>query len=301
MATLELDQWLRKSKFKLDPERDLVVITGGGSENGLGHCIALEFIKNGFSVAVLSLDFEWTPPPPGPDGGRCVRFFECDVSDPEKVRAAREEIVAAFPDKAATVLVNNAGIAHNKTVLDMSEQTIQKVFAVNLLGAFWTVRTFVPGMRELGHGYIVNVSSILGQMGVMQLSAYCASKAGLIAFHDSLTHELSSPYNFYGSSTSIRRQGDISTLLVTPGHISTTMFSGVGSPNAWLGPILTAEKVGASIVDAVLAGETGKLSLPFFTRFFWLNQVLPGFIWEYVRAFSKLDTQMDRYIGNERS
>lgn len=284
----KLDKWLRRSSVKLNPEKDIIVITGGGTKGGLGHNIALEFLFNqGFSIAVLSLYFEWEP-----RNSSKALLIPCDVTDPVQVRAAREKIQKHFPGKSATVLINNAGLAHNKTVLEMEEQTIRKVIEVNLMGAFWTVRTFVPDMISNGRGYIVNVSSVLGTIGVAQLSAYCASKAGLTGFHDSITHELSNPYKFFPKKTA-----NISTLLVAPGHITTSMFTGLTTPSGYIGPLLSPEHVSKSIVDAVIRGETGTVALPLYTRFTWLLNALPGVIGEFARSLAKMDQSMDTYIG----
>lgn len=284
-----LEDYVCRGLIKLDPAQDVVVITGGGSNHGLGHEMALLFHQQGYDVAVMSLDFEWSPPDDK------IKFFPCDVTDTNAVQTTAAAISKAFPGKTATALINNAGIAHNKTVLEVSEETVRKVIDVNLLGAFWTVRAFVPNMQKAGRGYIVNVSSILGTLGVSQLSAYCASKAGLIAFHDSITHELGNPYNYFQKAPA-----QISTLLVTPGHISTSMFQGVDSPSDWAGPILTSKEVATSIVSAMQSQKTGRLSMPFYTRFTWAGRAVPGFVWEYVRYVSGLDAKMDTFVGNTK-
>lgn len=288
-----LDRWLRKSKINLDPNTDLIVITGGDSKNGLGHCMALDFLAlRGFSVAILGLNLEWKISDP-----EKIKFIQCDVSVPAQVRAARTQIQNLFPTKSATVLINNAGLAHNKTILELDEQTIRNVVEVNLLGPFWTVQTFGPDMLRNGKGYIVNISSVLGTLGVKQLSAYCASKAGLVGFHDSITHELSNPYNYYPSK---KGDANIATLLVTPGHFSTTMFDGLSTPSDFVGPILLPQQVSRTIVDAVISGETGTLTMPLFTGYTWLLKAVPGCISEFVRSFSGLDKEMDAFRGSKK-
>lgn len=283
-----LDHWMRRSTVKLDPKKDLIVITGGGSKRGIGHCMTLNFRARGFSVAIISKDVEWEA------NDHAIQFFIYDVRDPAELRKARAELLAAFPGKQPTVLINNAGIAHNKTALDMTEEKIRAVIDVNLLGAIWCTRTFLPDMREARRGYIVNIASVLGTVGVAQVSAYCASKFGLIGFHESLTHEVSNPYKYYAA-----KKVDISTLLVTPGHISTGLFEGLSMPSAFFTPVLTPQFVGDAIVDAVCNGETGTLRLPFFTRLTWVTRVIPGFIIEYFRMVAAMDKSMDSYVGNE--
>lgn len=276
----------------LDPKKDVIVITGGGSKNGLGHSMAQEFWKTrGFSIAILSLDFEWSDEAPDE-----IKFFECDVNDPVQVQDARAQIMKKFPGKLPTVLINNAGLAHNKQILDLNEQTARNVINVNLLGSFWTVKSFVPDMQRAGYGYVVNVASVLGTVGAAQLSAYCASKAGLIGFHDSMTHEIGNPYKYYKSTAG---KADIATLLVTPGHISTGMFEGVNTPSSYFSPVVSVQQVSKAIVDAVNCGETGRLSMPAYTKLMWGAQVCPGFIVEWLRMKSQVDLAMEDFRGRK--
>lgn len=289
VSIIYLDYWLRRSTVKLDPKKDLIVITGGGSKRGIGHYMTQNFRARGFSVAIISREFEWEA------NDHAIQFFICDVRDPAQLRKVRAEIIAAFPGKQPTVLINNAGIAHNKTVLDMKEEKIRDVIDVNLLGSIWSTRTFLPDMMDARKGYIVNIASVLGTVGVAQVSAYCASKFGLIGFHESLTHEVSNPYKFYGA-----KKADISTLLVAPGHISTGLFEGLSTTSDFFTPILTPQFVSEVIVDAINNGETGTLRLPFYTRFTWATRVVPGFIIEFFRMLGAMDKSMDSYVGNEK-
>lgn len=290
-----LDHYLRRAPFKLDPATDLVIITGAGSKNGIGRYMVEEFCRAGFSVLILALDMQWDAP-------ANVTFLACDVTNREDLALAQMKISNIYSKLQPAVLINNAGVAHNKLLLDLPDQVITNVINVNLLAPFWTIKTFVPGMVKRGKGHIVNISSVLGTMGVSQLSAYCASKHGLIGFHDSLTHELTNPYNYYPDAVSEApdapsRPTGIATLLVVPGHISTEMFAGVRCPDRFLSPILNPKDVGRQIAQAVLQGETGRLYFPFYTRVSWIFSALPGIISEAIRLFSRADLLMSGFKG----
>lgn len=288
-----LDRYLRRAPFKLDPTTDLIIITGAGSKNGIGRYIVEEFSRAGFSVLILALDMQWDAP-------ANTTFLVCDVTSREDLALAQMKIGNIYSKLRPTVLINNAGIAHDKLLLDLPDNDITKVINVNLFAPFWTIKTFVPGMIKRRKGYIVNVSSVLGTIGVSQLTAYCASKHGLIGLHDALTHELTNPYHYYPEVVSEdpdapSRPTGIATLLVTPGHVNTSMFSGIRCSNNFLSPILNSRDVGTQIAQAVLDGETGRLSLPFYTRFSWVFSAFPGIIGEGIRAYSRADLLMSGF------
>src|ERR1035441_6272135 len=87
------------------------------------------------------------------------------------------------------VLVNNAGITIDKTVLKMSDEDWYKVIAVNLSGAFFMSQAVLPHMIERGSGRIVNISSIIGEMGNIGQANYAASKSGLFGLTKTLARE----------------------------------------------------------------------------------------------------------------
>jgi NAD(P)-dependent dehydrogenase (short-subunit alcohol dehydrogenase family) len=87
------------------------------------------------------------------------------------------------------VLVNNAGIAVDKTVLKMIDEDWYRVLAVNLSGAFFMCQAVLPHMIERGSGRIINVSSIIGERGSIGQANYAASKSGLFGLTKSLARE----------------------------------------------------------------------------------------------------------------
>ena len=94
-----------------------------------------------------------------------------------------------------TVLINNAGIGTNKTILDETEAEIRRVFEVNTISHFLLVKEFVPAMIKSNHGHIVTVASMASFMVHSQNVDYACTKTSALAFHEGLAQELKSRYN----------------------------------------------------------------------------------------------------------
>lgn len=153
----------------------VAVVTGGA--RGIGLAITRALIAHGATVHV----FDVAPGDPGDN----YQFHKVNIADSASVAQA----VAALP-APASLLVNNAGITRDKSVVKMTDEDWQSVLAVNLTGAFNMARALAPGMREAGYGRIVNITSINGMRGKFGQANYAASKAGLIGLTKTLAREL---------------------------------------------------------------------------------------------------------------
>ncbi len=111
-----------------------------------------------------------------------------DVSKPSEARRLVEGVVEKWG--VIDGLVNNAGIARDRTVLKMSEEEWRDVIEVNLNGAFWCLQAAAKKMVKQKKGFIVNITSLLGVQGAFGCANYNASKAGLIALTKSAAKEL---------------------------------------------------------------------------------------------------------------
>ena len=152
------------------------VVTGAG--NGIGRAIALAFAEAGANVACVDLDkaaAEATAAAVRP----AAIAIACDVSKESDVEAVLSEILARFP--AIHILVNGAaGYDPNGSVLELSLADWNKVFAVNVGGAFLMSRAILPAMIKVGGGSIIHIASQLGSVAGSRRAAYCASKGALI-------------------------------------------------------------------------------------------------------------------------
>ena len=123
------------------------------------------------------------------------------------------------------ILVNNAGITIDKTVLKMSDEDWYKVLAVNLSGAFFMSQAALPHMIERGSGRIINISSIIGEMGNIGQANYAASKSGLFGLTKTLAREAAFQLSKAGK---LDDDGiGITVNTVAPGYIATEMVEAV--------------------------------------------------------------------------
>jgi NAD(P)-dependent dehydrogenase (short-subunit alcohol dehydrogenase family) len=123
------------------------------------------------------------------------------------------------------ILVNNAGITIDKTVLKMSDEDWYKVIAVNLSGAFFMSQAVLPHMIERGSGRLVNISSIIGEMGNIGQANYAASKSGLFGLTKTLAREAAFQLKRAGK---LEEDGiGITVNTVAPGFIATEMLEHV--------------------------------------------------------------------------
>ncbi|MFZ2948513.1 MAG: SDR family NAD(P)-dependent oxidoreductase, partial [Desulfuromonadaceae bacterium] len=161
----------------LDFTGRVAVVTGGA--RGIGLAITRALLNYGAEVHVFDMA-------PG-DGADGYHFHKVDIADSSSVA----EAVSSLPSPVSLV-VNNAGITRDRSVLKMSDDEWQSVLSVNLTGAFNVVRALAPAMREAGYGRIVNITSINGIRGKFGQANYSSSKAGLIGLTKTLARELGS-------------------------------------------------------------------------------------------------------------
>jgi len=161
------------ASFRFDGHAALV--TGGA--RGIGRAIARGLAAGGAQVHV----FDREPGPPG-EG---VAFHAVDITDGAAVTAE----VARLP-APPLLLVNNAGITRDRSLLKMSDEEWRSVLEVNLTGAFHLIRAVAPGMVAAGYGRVVNLASINGLRGKFGQGNYAASKGGLIALTKTAAREL---------------------------------------------------------------------------------------------------------------
>jgi NAD(P)-dependent dehydrogenase (short-subunit alcohol dehydrogenase family) len=171
-------------------ERRTALVTGGGS--GIGRAIAQRLAEDGFATAVLDLNgeaAEQVAEESRRKGHEAVAFGGVDVSDRGQVNAAVHRVRETLGGPVL-VLVNNAGISEVGRFLKITDETWNRIMAVNLNGPFYLCQAVVPDMREAGWGRIVNISSSSTHSGQPYMTHYVASKSGLVGLTKSLALEL---------------------------------------------------------------------------------------------------------------
>ncbi len=162
-----------------DLEGKVTLVTGAGS--GIGRATALIYARAGARVVVSDVDAaggEETVAEVARDGGEAV-FVAADVSDPEACEALVAAALARFG--RLDCACNNAGVGGKREpTADYPVDNWQRVIAINLSGVFYCMKHEIPAMLAGGGGAIVNMASILGQVGFATAPAYVAAKHGLV-------------------------------------------------------------------------------------------------------------------------
>jgi NAD(P)-dependent dehydrogenase (short-subunit alcohol dehydrogenase family) len=161
------------------------LITGGAS--GFGLAIARQLLADGAQVALVDVT-EPTLTQAAADLGRGATPFVCDVRDRDAVRTTVASAAQAMG--GLDTLVVSAGVIHFKALDEVTEEDWDRTLDVNLKGAFLAIQAAAPHLVASGRGRIVAISSDAGRRGVPLITAYCASKFGLIGLVESVASEL---------------------------------------------------------------------------------------------------------------
>lgn len=169
--------------------RPVVLVTG--ASRGIGRAIALAFGQRKYRVAVNYLHSDEPAKKVAEElhnlGAEAIAV-KADVSNPRKVKDMFDVIDEKWGD--VEVLVNNAGITRDRTILKMSDEEWKEVLDVNLSGAFWCLRECAKRMVKRRGGSILNVSSIVGVRGSVGNVNYASAKSGLIGLTKAAAREL---------------------------------------------------------------------------------------------------------------
>ena len=168
---------------------EVAVVTGAASQRGIGQAIARLYAEQGANVAVVDKDGQGAQRS-AERLGSIHRGYRCDV-------ARRTEVEAVFLQVAQelgpiSILVNNAGITQPKRISEITEADYDAVLDVNLRGAFLCSQAVIPGMRRLGRGSIICISSVSAKRGggIFGGPHYSAAKAGILGLTRALAREL---------------------------------------------------------------------------------------------------------------
>jgi short-subunit dehydrogenase len=218
-----------------------VMITGASS--GIGRGLALEIAARGARLGLLARR----------EDALCDLVAEikarngtalavaADVRDSKAVRAAADRLRAELGP--IDVMIANAGIGTTKPAAQLDPEQVAEVIDINVLGAVNSVAAVVPEMVERGSGQLVAMSSLAGYRGVAKSAAYCASKAALSSFFESLRIDL--------------RNTGVTVTILHPGFIKTPLTAGRAAKMPYLMELDYAVK---KIVTAI---EKGKKSYAF--------------------------------------
>lgn len=168
-------------------ERRVAVVTGAGS--GIGRALALRLAGHGFDLAISDVDEVGLGETDRLLGGRTDALVEkVDVSERDAVHAHADAVSARFG--RVDLVVNNAGVALDCSVLEQAHEDIRWVMDVDFWGVVHGTEAFLPRLVDHGRGHLVNISSVFGLVGVVNQSAYNAAKFAVRGYTEALQQEL---------------------------------------------------------------------------------------------------------------
>lgn len=213
--------------------RPLVFITGASS--GLGQALAQEYAKQGWRLALIARRLEVMEQWRTDQGLRvedCV-IYAADVAQPDRIRAVALQCIQeqGLPD----VVIASAGISHGIDTAEWSDlEAFEQIWATNNRGLAATLIPFMAPMRARQSGTLVGIASVAGVRGLPGHAGYCASKAGVIAYCESLRGDL--------------RGTGVDVVTISPGFVRTAMTA----KNPFFMPFLMpAERFAAKAFQAI--------------------------------------------------
>ncbi|HKI51076.1 MAG TPA: 3-oxoacyl-[acyl-carrier-protein] reductase [Geothermobacteraceae bacterium] len=189
------------------PQDKVALVTG--ASRGIGKSISLALAKKGAKIVAVDIDQAATEETVAElkTLGVDAVAVQGNVTNPDDVECMVQKAIEAFG--RIDILVNNAGITRDALLLRMKDEDWDAVLSVNLKGAFLCSRAVAKVMSKQRYGRIINIASVVGQMGNAGQANYCASKAGLIGLTKSNARELA--------------KRNVTVNAVAPGFIATAM------------------------------------------------------------------------------
>ena len=174
---------LRSERHRYNWPNEIAVVTGAAS--GFGALITKDLASKGINV--MAVDRSANIPDDMKTHPR-IQWYQCDVADREKVMELADKIRNQYGDPS--ILVNNAGVAYQHSILDASEKGLRHTFDVNIISHYWTLQAFLPAMIANKKGHVVALASMASFITPAGMAPYCNTKAAVMSLHEGLKQEV---------------------------------------------------------------------------------------------------------------
>ncbi|KAJ6104940.1 hypothetical protein N7486_003629 [Penicillium sp. IBT 16267x] len=282
-----LTQWTANNWVSSDPwdsSRELILLTGGCS--GIGKQVMEDLARTGVRVIILDINEPNFKLPAN------VTFYRVNITSSANIAEVAKAIRSDHGEP--TVLINNAGVGYDGTILEESEAQIRNTFEVNTISHFLMVREFLPAMIRANHGHVVTLASMASFVALGEIADYCCTKASALAFHESLRQEL----RLYYKAPKVR------TSIIHPFWVRTPMITVLTDYEKEFGqPIMTVKTVSDAICKQILNQNSGQVILPASKTVARLVRGFPLWLQEYIRGkeSEKLKATRDAQIRAEKA
>ena len=204
----------------------VALVTGGGQ--GIGQAIAERLHADGFKVAIADLNMETAGRIAqnlgGQDGGAIA--LHVNVADRDSVFAAVDQAVSELG--GFDVIINNAGIAPQSPIEDITPESIEKIFSINFNGVVWGIQAATKAFRELGHGgKIISAASQAGHVGNPGIALYSATKFAVRGLTQTAARDLAQ----HGITVNTYAPGIVRTPLME--DLAKKTAQSAGKPEEW--------------------------------------------------------------------
>jgi len=271
-----------------DLTSEVVLVTGAAS--GMGRKLATKFVQSGSQVIICDVNEEALRAAEKDLqalSSKKVLAYKVNLSDKTAIAGFTKQVKQDLGSVHVSMLINNAGIVTGKTLLECSDEEIERTMNVNTMAHFWLIRAFLPEMLERQKGHIVTVASVAGTIGAKNLVDYCASKFAAFGLDEALRWEL--------------KDTPIQTTCICPYFVQTGMFSGVQSKWPRLLPML---KEDYAVYRVFLAIQTNQPILVFPSLCHVtgvLRSLMPNDVMDELASWFGANSAMDTFVGRKGS
>jgi all-trans-retinol dehydrogenase (NAD+) len=271
-----------------DLNKATAVVTGGAM--GIGLATVKRLLAEGVTVTIWDLSEKAVESAKKELEGKGSVFYHlCDVTDKKRVYELGK---TAFEEMGSVdILVNNAGYVRGGYFHQEPDEAWEKTIDINLTSFIYTIKAFLPEMYNKNRGYIINISSAAGTIGVPGLAMYAATKWAVWGLTESLRFE----------AKKLGKKG-VRFSSIHPSYIKTGMFEGakIPFPGGLIVPLLSSHDVIAkAIVEAAIKKGRYSPKRPFTVHLTPRLRLLPDSWFQWLLGFLKITESMNTFKGRE--